>query len=109
MSPLLDFRKPKCIVTRNDVSYSGKYKLYFGHHFNCGKTCYDVGTINQADGEIVTRHYREDWNINAKAEALRAYDTLLKGMKRAPKSEEDDDNNPRIADEFRRMLKKGSA
>ena len=105
--PLLNFRAPKCIITKKDVSYTGKYKLYFGHHFVQGKTCFDVGTINQTNGEIVSRHYREDWNLDAKAEALRAYDTLVKGMKRAPKSEEDDDNNPFIADEYRRQLKRG--
>lgn len=105
--PLLDFRKPNCVIQREEVSNSGKYKIFFGHHYVKGKPCFDVGAINQANGEITTRHYLDTGTSNPKAEALRVYDELAKGMRRKPESEEDQDNNPFIADEYRRQLKRG--
>lgn len=101
---LLDFRKPKCIIVKEGVSASGKYKFFYGHHFVQGHTCYDVGTINQTDGEIVSRHYLDNGKGNPKADALACYHLLEKGMLRKPEYEEQDDNDPRIADAFRRAL-----
>jgi hypothetical protein len=107
---LLDFRKPKCIILKEGKSWSGKYKFFLGQHYVKGKLCFDVGAINQVTGEITSRHYNEtsDYAItSAKAEALRIYDGLAKRMKEKPKSEEQEDNNPFVADEYRRQLKKG--
>jgi hypothetical protein len=96
---LLDFRKPKLIMIKSALSASGKYKLFYGHHFKHGALCYDVGTINQADGEIITRHYGDN-----KPEALRTYHEYEKALTRKAELEERDDNSARIADAFRRAL-----
>lgn len=101
---LLDFRKPKCVVLKSGVSASGKYKFFLGHHFVQGHICHDVGTINQVTGEIVSRHYLDRGVGNPKAEALRVYHEVEKGMLRKPEYEETDDNDPRKADAFRRAL-----
>jgi hypothetical protein len=95
-------------VVKQGVSYSGKYKFYFGHHYVQGRICFDVGTIRQTDGEIVTRHYDETKDFGAtqaKAEALRVYHEVEQGMKEKPQYEEKDENNPFVADAFRRALK----
>jgi hypothetical protein len=101
---LLDFRKPKCVVVKQGVSASGKYKFFYGHHYTKGHTCYDVGTINQVTGEIISRHYFDDGKGNPKSNALTCYHNLEKGMLRKPDHEEKDDNDPRIADAFRRAI-----
>lgn len=101
---LLDFRKPRCVVVKEITSASGKYKLFYGHHFVKGHTCYDVGTINQLTGEIVSRHYLDQGMGNPKAECLRIYHEMEKGMLRKPDNEETDENDPRRADAFRRAL-----
>jgi hypothetical protein len=101
---LLDLRKPKCVVVKKIVSYSGKYTLFFGHHYIAGKTCYDVGTINKANGEIVSRHYLDEGRGNPKAEALTIFHQMEKGLTRKPKHEESEDNDPRVTDAFRRAL-----
>lgn len=94
---LLDQRKPKCYVLKSVVSTSGKYRLFYGHHYVQGKTCFDCGTINNSNGEIITRHYQE------KSEALRTYHEYEKGLTRPAEVEESDDL--RTADSFRRALK----
>lgn len=104
---LLDFRKPKCVVVKEKVSWSGKYKIFYGHHYVKGHTCYDIGAVNRTNGEITTRHYIDKGVGNPKAEALMIFDNLQKEMLRAPKSEENEDLDPRLADEFRRQLNKG--
>lgn len=101
---LIDLRKPKCVIVRQGVSASGKYKFFFGHHYVKGKTCYDVGTINTTNGEIVSRHYLDEGQSNPKADALTCYHNLEKGMLKKPDHEEKDDNDPRVADAFRRAL-----
>lgn len=101
---LLNLRRPKCVVIKEMTSASGKYKLFYGHHFNRGKTCFDVSTINQTNGQIVTRHYIEGDLVNSKAEALRIYHEMEKGMSRKPDYEEQEENDPRKADAFRRAL-----
>jgi hypothetical protein len=101
---LLDFRRPRCVVVKEVTSASGKYKLFYGHHFVRGKTCYDVGTINQHNGEIITRHYLDQGVGNPKSEALRIFHEMEKGMLRKPDYEETDDNDPRRADAFRRAI-----
>ena len=95
---LFDQRKPKCVVLKTAVSGSGKYKLFYGHHFVKGILCHDVGTVNYLTGEIITRHYP------AKAECLRIYHEYEKFLTRKPVFEESEDNDPRIADWFRRRL-----
>lgn len=105
--PLLDFRRPKCVVVKETDSWSGKYTIFYGHHFVKGHTCYDVGAINRHNGEITTRHYLDFGRDNPKAEALAYYHELEKGMKRAPINEEKNENDPRIADAFRRALISG--
>lgn len=101
---LLDFRRPKCIIVKEIVSYTGKYTLFYGHHFVQGKTCYDIGTINKHNGEIISRHYLDEGLGNPKAEALRIFHELEKGLTRAPEHEETEDNDPRITDAFRRAI-----
>ena len=107
----LDFRKPPCVVVKEEVSWSGKYKIFFGHHFPKGKKCFDVGAINKETGEITTRHYNEtrfdQADVQAKAEALRVYDELSQGMRRKPQSEETDDSIFK-SDAYRRSLKQYS-
>jgi hypothetical protein len=103
--PLLDLRKPKCIVVKQVNSYTGKYTLFYGHHWVGKYTCYDVGTINRHDGEIVTRHYLDKGKGNPKSDALLEYDKMEKGLTRAPSHEEElTENDPRKADAFRRAL-----
>ena len=107
---LLDFRKPNCVIQKEEKSYSGKYKVYFGHHYVNAKMCFDVGAINQENGEITTRHYNETADggaTQAKAEALRVFHELVKGMKRKPDAEEKQDNNPFLMHEYRQQLKRG--
>lgn len=101
---LLDFRKPKCVVLKEVQSASGKYTLFYGYHFVRGHTCYDVGTINRVNGEIVTRHYTDEGKGNPKAEALTCFHEYEKALTRKAQHEEQDDNDPRIADNFRRAL-----
>lgn len=101
---LLDFRKPRCVVVKKVESASGKYTLFYGHHYVKGKTCYDVGTVNRVTGEIVSRHYLDNGTGNPKADCLAFYHEMEKGMVRKPQHEEKDDNDPRIADAFRRAL-----
>src|SRR5258708_1591081 len=104
---LLDFRKPNCVVLKSTTSWSGKYKIFYGHHYVRGHMCYDVGGINKENGLITSRHYNEHDYINqehAKSEALRCYHELEKGMKRAPEKEEKDDN-VFASDVFRSALK----
>lgn len=101
---LLDFRKPQCVIVKQGVSASGKYKFFYGHHFVKGYTCFDVGTINQMNGEIVSRHYLDNGVGNPKSEALTCYHNLEQGMLRKADHEEKDDNDPRIADAFRRAI-----
>lgn len=101
---LLDLRKPKCVVVKKVESYSGKYTLFYGHHFVKGKTCYDVGTINHSNGEIVTRHYLDEGKDNPKAEALHIFHEYEQALTRKPDAEETEDNDPRRADAFRRAL-----
>ena len=94
---LIQFRRPRCVVTKEFTSQSGKYQVFFGNHWRAGHLCYDVGTINQQTGEIVSRHYCEwDFDHNqpapqAKAEALACLHELEKGMRRKPESEEQDE------------------
>lgn len=103
--PLLDFRRPKCVVVKEVVSYTGKYILFYGHHYVQGHTCYDVGTINKHNGEILTRHYLDEGKGNPKAEALRVFHEMEKGLTRKPDYEEETaENDPRKADAFRRAL-----
>lgn len=94
---LLDQRKPKCYVLKSVLSTSGKYKLFYGTHYVQGKTCFDVGSINQLNGEIITRHYQ------AKEEALRVFHDYEKDLTKPAEAEESDDL--RAADSFRRALK----
>jgi hypothetical protein len=101
---LLDFRKPKCVVLRIVTSTSGKYKLFYGHHYVQGKICYDVGTVNQHNGEIITRHYLDEGTGNPKAEALKTFHDYEKFLTRPARTEERDDNDARLADAFRRAL-----
>jgi len=101
---LLDFRKPKCVVVKKVTSGSGKYVLFYGYHYVKGKTCYDVGTINQKTGEIVTRHYTDTGQGNPKAEALKTYHEYEGPFTKKPLVEESDDNDARRADAFRRAL-----
>lgn len=90
---LLDFRKPKLVVMKEGVSHSGKYKFFYGHHWDGKELCYDVGTINQANGQIISRHYSSKHGaLNPKSEALTCYHELEKGMLRKPDAEETDDN-----------------
>ena len=105
--PLLDFRQPKCVVTKEETSGSGKYRIFLGHHFVQGHTCYDVGAINRETGEIISRHYLDNGKGNPKAEALAVYHEFAKGMLKGPQNEEQEDNNPRLADAFRRALRGG--
>jgi hypothetical protein len=103
--PLLDFRRPKIVIIKEVVSYTGKYTLFYGHHFVKGHTCYDVGTINKTNGEIITRHYLDQGRGNPKSEALACYHEMEKGLTRKPTHEEElEENNPRKADAFRRAL-----
>jgi hypothetical protein len=101
---LLDFRKPKCVVVKHCESASGKYTLFYGHHYVKGHTCYDVGTINRQTDEIITRHYRDEGRGNPKSEALHIYHEYEQTLTRKSGPEEQDDNNPRVADAFRRAL-----
>lgn len=96
--PLIGTRKPKCVVLKNATSASGKYRLFFGYHYLQGVTCYDVGTVNHENGEIVSRHYQD------KSEALRCFYEYEKNLTRPVETEEQDENDPRIADAFRRAL-----
>jgi hypothetical protein len=105
--PLLDFRKPKCVVHKEVQSYTGKYTLFYGHHYVKGKICYDVGAINRETGEITTRHYIDEGRGDPKAEALRIFDRFAKGLTTKPAHEEQLDNDPRIADAFRRAVISG--
>jgi hypothetical protein len=63
-----------------------------------------VGSINQQNGEIVTRHYEDTGNSNPKAEALRIYHEMEKGLTRPAEVEEHTDNDARVADAFRRAI-----
>ena|ERR1700733_7192470 len=88
---LMNFRRPKCVVLQEGRSYSGKYVYYYGYHWVAGKHCYDVGAINQANGQITTRHYKEEDSVNAKAEALKCYHEYKQGFDRKPDVEEYDE------------------
>ena len=94
---LLDFRKPKCVIIQQDVSWSGKYKIFYGYHWVKGYHCYDVGAIDQSNGQITSRHYCAfDFKLNcenpqAKAAALTFWDQFKQNMKRRPTSEESED------------------
>jgi hypothetical protein len=101
---LINLRKPKCVVLKEVLSDSGKYKLYYGHHFVKGKMCYDVGAINQETGEILARHYLDTGKGTPKSEALRIYNEYEKVLTRRAQHQERDDNDARIADRFRRAL-----
>jgi hypothetical protein len=100
---LLGIRKPKCVVLKSVPSTSGKYKLFYGYHYLAGKTCYDVGTINQQSGEIITRHYLDQLHGNPKAEALRCYHEFEKAMTR-PAASEETEESALFTDAFRRAL-----
>jgi hypothetical protein len=88
---LLDFRKPKCVVLDKCTSWSGKYWLYYGHHYVAGHLCYDVGVRDNGSGLITTRHYHEKSYPNPKAEALAFWHEFKQKMVKAPESEEKDD------------------
>lgn len=106
MTHLIGERTPKIVITRHGKSYTGKYKYFFGHHFPEGKICYDVGTINQQNGEIISRHYHDGSYPNPKAEALMFYDQFAASLRKKPKNGEEKDNNAFISNEYRLQLKR---
>jgi hypothetical protein len=40
-------------------STSGKYDGFLATHYDGKQQCYDVGTFNNATGEVVRRHYKK--------------------------------------------------
>lgn len=97
---LLNLRRPKCVVLEETTSYSGRYKIFFGHHYVPKGLCHDVGCINQKTGEIITRHYHPDSFPNPKAEALAFWNTFRERMLAPPVGGEEE------GDEFRQDVQK---
>ena len=92
------------MVLKQTQSTSGKYTLFYGYHYVKGHTCYDVGSINRLTGEIISRHYLDEGNGNPKAEALHIFHEYEQALTKRGQIEEQDDNDPRVADAFRRAL-----
>ena len=91
--PHISFRKPKCIIEQDTMSWSHKYYLYLGRHYHhAGKECWIVGAINTVTSEDRARHYNTDaGSVDPKAEALIFWEAFLTGMTKAPEKEEKDD------------------
>jgi len=92
-SPQISFRKPKCIIEQDTMSWSNKYYLYLGRHYHeAGKECWIVGAINTVTSEDRARHYNELYGSkDPKAEALTFWHSFHEGMVRAPETEEKHD------------------
>lgn len=91
---LLDFRKPSYVIQEEVLSWSGKYKGFYGHHYHQNVLCHVVGVIRMTDGQITARHYNEKQpkTFQPKAEAIAYWNELREGLTRAPETEEQDDN-----------------
>lgn len=66
----------KCVILGKASSYTGKYFLFYGTHYNGRMQCYDVGAYNNVTGEIIRRHYTD------KTAALVYWDDFREGMQR---------------------------
>jgi hypothetical protein len=92
----LDFKRPNCIIEDECVSWSGKYKGFYGTHYHKGKPCHVVGAIQQGGG-IVARHYNDETCINEEAAkyAARKYwnETIKPGLVKRPEAEESDERS----------------
>lgn len=93
---LLDFRKPNVQILEKAVSYSGKYFIFYGFHYEAGKQCFVVGASNKLDGEIVMRHYNETVTPGIELNAIKAvsfsiWEKYREAMVRKPDGEETDE------------------
>jgi len=91
---LIGKRSLKLTILDSALSSSGKYQLFFGHHWvNEGSTpvlCFDVGTRNNTTDEVTRRHYK------SKAEALIYWEDFRTAMLAKPQSEEKDEREKLI-------------
>lgn len=87
--PHISFRKPACIVEKDDTSWSGKYYIYLGHHFEKGHTCWVVGAYNILTDARAERHYNSmHGSDDPKAAALIYWAEIYPKFMRKPEDEE---------------------
>jgi hypothetical protein len=78
------------------MSWSGRYRIFFGEHFVEGHVCYDVGLINLWTGMMTRRHYLGRTEVERRtrhADALRFWDDFREKMLRKPESEGSDERD----------------
>jgi hypothetical protein len=56
---LLKLNIPQFTFLEKEKSRSGKYWIFFGHHYEKGHPCFVVGSSNLKTGEVVVRHYND--------------------------------------------------
>lgn len=87
--PHISFRKPNCIIHADETSWSGKYYIYLGHHYESGHECWVVGAYNIVTDVRTERHYNSvNGSRDPKADALIYWEPFLTKMQQAPESEE---------------------
>ena len=90
-SKLIGSKKIDASIITEEKSYSGKYEIFIATHFVCkrGETlqCWDIGSRNISNGEVIRRHY-----LNQQ-EALAFWEQFSTAMLQPPESEERDEED----------------
>jgi hypothetical protein len=89
-APELHFPKIPFVVDKLTHSTSGKYRLFLGHHYEAGISCWVVGAISGITGIATVCHFNEKVPeiIAPKAEAHAFWEQFSTKMKEKAHDEE---------------------
>jgi hypothetical protein len=84
------FRDVGVTVLESTISTSGKYKVFFGKHWEKGVVCWVVGAVSGVTGYITKQHYNDKIPgcIAPKAHAMQMYERFKAAMTEKGKHEE---------------------
>ncbi len=89
--PLIGSKKIDATIITEEKSYSGKYEIFLATHFvrkgDGSQQCWDVGSRNTTNGEVIRRHYFNQ------QEALAFWQQFSTAMMQSPESEEKDEED----------------
>ena len=93
---LIGSKKIDATIIIEEKSYSGKYEIFIATHFrkrpagftsDGAQQCWDVGSRNTTNGEVIRRHYFNQ------QEALAFWEEFKTAMLQPPESEERDEED----------------